>query len=141
MGIAAQAIGIGEAAYEAALTFSRSRVQFGHPISEHQAIAFKLADMKVKLDAAALLMAKAAWLKEQQKTFTLAAAEAKLFASEKCNEIVGDALQIHGGCGYTKDYPIEKYFRDARVTTLYEGTSEIQRLIISREILKQGHNC
>lgn len=136
IGIAAQAMGIGEAAYEAALQFSRNRAQFGHPICENQAIAFKLADMKVKLDAGLLLLCKAAWQKDQGIPYTLAASEAKLYCSEVCNEIAGDALQIHGGYGYVKDYGVEKYFRDARVTTLYEGTSEIQRTVISRQILK-----
>lgn len=134
LGIAAQSIGIAEAAFEAALLFSKERIQFGYPIGGNQAIAFKLADMRVKLDAAKLLTYRAAWLKDAQKTFTMEAAEAKLYCSEVCNEIAGDALQIHGGYGYIKDYPIEKYFRDARVTTIYEGTSEIQRLVIARHL-------
>lgn len=132
LGIAAQAIGIAEAAYEAALAFSKERYQFGHAIGDNQAIAFKLVDMKVKLDAAKLMAYKAAWLKDQKGQFTIEAAEAKLYCSEICNEIAGEALQIHGGYGYTKDYLVEKYFRDARVTTIYEGTSEIQRLVIAR---------
>lgn len=136
LGIAAQAIGIGEAAYEAANRYARKRIQFGHPIGENQAIAFKLADMYVKLSAGKLLLYKAAWLRDQGKPFTLEASAAKLYCSEISNEIVSEALQIHGGNGYIKDYPIEKYFRDARVTTLYEGTSEIQRIIISHHILK-----
>ena len=134
IGIAAQAIGIGEAAYEAALSFSKQRQQFGKPIGENQSIAFRLADMRVKLDAGMLLAYKAAWTKDNGRPFTLGAAEAKLYCSEICNEIAGDALQIHGGYGYIKDYPAEKYFRDARVTTLYEGTSEIQRMVISRNL-------
>lgn len=131
LGVAAQALGIGEAAYEAALHYAKNRKQFGRSLSEQQVIAFKLADMRVKLDAGQLLVDKAAW-----RPTSLAISEAKLFCSEAANQIAYDALQIHGGYGYTKDYPVEKYFRDARVTTLYEGTSEIQRLIIAREILK-----
>jgi len=134
LGIAAQSIGIAEAAFEAALIFSKERRQFGHPIGENQAIAFKLADMCVKLDAAKLLAYRAAWMKDQKQAYTKEASEAKLFCSEICNEIAAEALQIHGGYGYIKDYPVEKYFRDARVTTLYEGTSEIQRIVISRHL-------
>lgn len=135
IGIAAQALGIAEAAFEAALSFSQERIQFGHPIADHQAITFKLADMKVKLDAAFGLLFKAAWQKEKGMSYTLAASEAKLFSSEISNEIAAEAVQIFGGRGYVKDYPVEKYYRDARVTTLYEGTSEIQRIVISRAIL------
>lgn len=134
LGIAAQAWGIGEAAFEAALLFSGERKQFGHAIVENQAIAFKLADMRVKLDCGRLLALHAAWLKDEQVPFTMEAAESKLYCSEMCNEIAGEALQIHGGYGYIKDYPVEKYFRDARVTTIYEGTSEIQRIVISRNL-------
>jgi alkylation response protein AidB-like acyl-CoA dehydrogenase len=126
LGIAAQAVGIAEAAFEAALLFSKERQQFGHAIGENQAIAFKLADMRVKLDAARL--------KDSERPYSMEAAEAKLFCSEVCNEIAGEALQIHGGYGYIKDYPVEKYFRDARVTTIYEGTSEILRIVISRQL-------
>lgn len=135
MTIAAIALGIAEAAYDAALNYSKERHQFGSAISEHQAIAFKLADMQVKLSASELILFKAAWLKDGGHPFTLEASQAKLFCSEISNEIASDALQIHGGYGYTKEYLVEKYFRDARVTTLYEGTSEIMRLIISRAIL------
>lgn len=134
LGIAAQSLGIAEAAFEAALAFSRERHQFGHAIGENQSQAFKLADMRVKLDAGRLLMLQAAWLKDEGGGYGVAAAEAKLFCSEICNEIAGDALQMHGGYGYIKDYPVEKYFRDARVTTIYEGTSEIQRIVISRQL-------
>lgn len=135
MGIAAQAVGIAEAAFEAALAFSKERQQFGHPICDNQSIAFKLADMHTKLSAALLMVLRGAWLKDAGQPFSMEAAEAKLFCSEVCNEIVAEALQIHGGYGYIKDYPIEKYYRDVRVTTLYEGTSEIQRLVISRHLL------
>ena len=135
IGVAAQSIGISEAAFEAALRFSKERHQFGHAISENQAIAFKLADMRVKLSASKLLAYKAGWLKDQGESYFEEASEAKLFCSEACTQITNDALQIHGGYGYIKDYSVEKYFRDGRVTTLYEGTSEIQRLIIARQIL------
>lgn len=131
LGVAAQALGIGEAAYESALHYAKNRKQFGKNLSEHKIIAFKLADMRVKLDAGQLLVDKAAW-----NPTPLTISEAKLYCSDAANQIAYDALQIHGGYGYTKDYPVEKYFRDARATTLYEGTSEIQQLIISREILK-----
>lgn len=134
LGIAAQAVGIAEAAFEAALDYSKKREQFGHAIGENQSIAFKLADMRVKLDAARLMMLKAAWLKDEGLPYSMEAAEAKLFCSEVCNEIATEALQIHGGYGYIKDYPVEKYFRDARVTTIYEGTSEIQRIVIARHL-------
>lgn len=137
LGIAAQALGIAEAAYENALHHARRRHQFGHAIAENQAIAFKLADMDVKLNASRLLLAYAAWKKDSGNSFTLEASEAKLYCTESCNEIVNEALQIFGGYGYIKDYPMEKYFRDARVTTLYEGTSEIQRIVISRHILSE----
>lgn len=134
LGIAAQALGIAEAAFEASLHFSQERLQFGHPIGSNQAIAFKLADMRVKLDAAKWMLFHAAWRKDQGLPFTLEAAEAKLFCSEICNEIASEGVQIHGGYGYVKRYPAEKYFRDARVTTLYEGTSEIQRIVIARNL-------
>lgn len=137
LSVAAQALGISEAAYEGAVAFAKKREQFGGPISGQQAIAFKLADMRVKLEAAELLLFKAAWLRMQRASFTAEASIAKLFASEAANWIAYEALQIHGGFGYTKDCPAEKYFRDARVTTLYEGTSEIQRLIIARELLAE----
>lgn len=138
LGIAAQAMGIAEAAYEAALHHAKHRHQFGHALAENQSIAFKLADMHIKLSAGKLLLARAAWQKDLGKPYTLEASEAKLFCSESCNEIVNEALQIFGGYGYIKDYLVEKYFRDARVTTLYEGTSEIQRIVIARQILNEN---
>lgn len=138
LGIAAQALGIAEAAYEAALHHAKHRHQFGRAIAENQSIAFKLADMHVKLVAAQLLLTKAAWKKDSNASYTLEASEAKLYCSEVCNEIANEALQIFGGYGYVKEYPLEKYFRDARATTLYEGTSEIQRIVISRQILSEG---
>lgn len=134
MGIAAQAIGIAEAAFEAALHYSRERQQFGKPIGQHQAVAFKLADMFVKLQASKLLLYQAATLRDQDQPYACEASMAKLFASEAANLIADEALQIHGGYGYVKDLPLERYFRDARVTTIYEGTSEIQRLVISRHL-------
>lgn len=135
IGIAAQSIGIAEAAFEAALRYAINREQFGQPLIKHEVIAFKFADMHTKLSACRQLLLKCAWQKDQGLPFTMEAAEAKLFCSEACNEIVSEALQIFGGYGYTKDYPVEKFFRDARVTTIYEGTSEIQRLVISRHLL------
>ena len=135
IGIAAQAVGIAEAAFEAARDYAKQRIQFGKPIAEHQAIAFMLADMHLKISAGTLLLYRAAVKKDSGKPFTLEASEAKLFCSEMANEVSSSALQIYGGYGYTKDFPVEKYFRDARVTTLYEGTSEIQRIVISRQIL------
>lgn len=132
--IAAQSLGIAEAAYEASLAFAKQRRQFGNPIFDYQAIAFKLADMKVKIDAGQLLLYKAATLKGQNQPCTLEASEAKLFCSESANQIAYDAVQIFGVRGYVEDYPLERYYRDARATTIYEGTSEIQRLIISRKL-------
>lgn len=136
IGISAQALGIAEAAYDAALKHSKERYQFGHPLAENQVIAFKLADMFVKLNAGKGLLYKACWLKDRGEDVNLAAAVAKVYCTEASIEVVDDALQIFGGYGYVKDYPLERYYRDVRVTTLYEGTSEIQRLIISRAILQ-----
>jgi alkylation response protein AidB-like acyl-CoA dehydrogenase len=141
IGIAAQSIGIAQAAYEAAIKFAHEREQFGHPIDQNQAIAFKLADMSVSLEAAKLLLYKACWLKDQGQPFTLEASQAKLFCSEMCNQVTYEALQIHGGYGYIQDYPLERYFRDARATTLYEGTSEIQRIVISRHLINSASDC
>lgn len=138
IGIAAQALGIAEAAYEEALKHSKERYQFGHPLAENQIIAFKLADMFVKLNAGKGLLFKACWLKDKGEDVNLSASVAKVYCTEAAIEIVDDALQIFGGYGYVKDYPLEKYYRDVRVTTLYEGTSEIQRLIISRALLQEG---
>lgn len=135
IGIAAQSIGIAQAAYEAALHYAKTHEAFGEPIGKFQAIAFKLADMHVKLSAMRQLLLQACWAKAQKKEYTLEASTAKLFCSEACNEIASEALQIHGGYGYIKGYPVEKYWRDARATTIYEGTSEIQRIVISRHLL------
>ena len=136
--IAALAVGIAQGAYESALRYSKERQQFGKPISEFQAIQFKLADMATQIDAARLLMYRAAWLKDQERKVTKESSMAKLFASEMSVKVCEEAIQIHGGYGYTKDYPAEKYWRDSKLCTIGEGTSEIQRMIIAREILKQA---
>ena len=136
IGIAAQAIGIAAGAYELALQYSKERKSFGKPISEHQAIQFKLAEMATKIDAARLMVWQAATLKDQKKDFVKAAAMAKLFASQVAMEATVEAVQVHGGFGYVKEYHVERLMRDAKITQIYEGTSEIQRLVIGREILR-----
>ena len=136
--IAALGLGIAQGAYESALRYSKERQQFGKPISEFQAIQFKLADMATQIDAARLMMYRAAWLKDQGKNVTRESSMAKLFASEVSVAVCEEAIQIHGGYGYTKDYPPEKYWRDSKLCTIGEGTSEIQRIIIAREILRQA---
>ena len=142
IGIAAQAVGIAQGCLEEALSYSQQRHQFGHPIAEFQAIQWMLADIATEIDAARLLSCRAAWLQEKEREVTHAAAMAKLFASEACNRAAYKALQIFGGYGYLKDFAVERFFRDARVTTLYEGTSEIQRLIIARHLLRdQEHSA
>ncbi len=137
LGIAAQALGIAQAAFEESVRYSRERQQFGQPIANFQGIKFKLADMETRLQAARLLLYKAAYKKEKGERYTKEAAIAKLYASETANWIVDQAVQIHGGYGYTKDYLVERLFRDARVTEIYEGTSEIQRMIIGNWVLKE----
>jgi alkylation response protein AidB-like acyl-CoA dehydrogenase len=137
IGVAAQAVGIAEAAFRYATQYAAGRTTFGKPIAEHQAIAFKLADMQTKIRAARLLVYEAAWLKDQELPHGEAGARAKLYASQVANEVAYEAVQILGGRGYMKDHPVERYYRDARVTEIYEGTSEIQRLVISRAILKE----
>ncbi|MBA4116963.1 MAG: acyl-CoA dehydrogenase family protein [Rubrobacter sp.] len=137
IGIAAQAVGIAEAAFRYATQYAARRTTFGKPIAEHQAIAFKLADMQTKIRAARLLVYEAAWMKDQEMPHGEAGARAKLYASQVANEVAYEAIQVLGGRGYMKDHPIERYYRDARVTEIYEGTSEIQRLVISRSILKE----
>jgi alkylation response protein AidB-like acyl-CoA dehydrogenase len=134
--IAALAVGIAQGAYESAVRYSKEREQFGKPISEFQAIQFKLADMAVQIDAARLLMYRAAYLKDNGKKTTKESSMAKLYASEMSVRVCEEAIQIHGGYGYTKDYPPEKYWRDSKLCTIGEGTSEIQRIIIARELLK-----
>jgi butyryl-CoA dehydrogenase len=136
IGIAAQAVGIAQAAFEEALTYAGEREQFGKPIGSFQAIQFYLADMSTELDAGRLLTWKAAWTKDTSKRYSLEAAQAKLFTSEMAQKITNKALQIHGGYGYTKEYNVERYFRDARITEIYEGTSEIQKLVIAAAILR-----
>jgi acyl-CoA dehydrogenase len=136
IGIAAQAVGIAKAAFEAARDYAAERHAFGQAIREFQGVSFKLADMVVQLEAARLLTYKAAWLKDRGYRVTQEASSAKLFASEAANKITHAAIQIFGGYGYSKDYPVERYFRDARVTEIYEGSSEIQRVVISRQIYR-----
>jgi butyryl-CoA dehydrogenase len=138
IGIAAQAVGIAQGAFEEALAYAQQREQFGHPLSDFQAIQFYLADMATEIDAARLLTWKAAWAKENQKRFTLEAAHAKLYASEMAQRVTNKALQIHGGYGYTKEYNVERYFRDARITEIYEGTSEIQKMVIADWVLHKA---
>jgi butyryl-CoA dehydrogenase len=138
IGIASQAIGIAQAALEDALAYSQQRRQFGQSLSEFQAIQFYLADMATEIDAARLMTWKAAWAKDHQKRFTLEAAQAKLFASEMAQRVTNKALQIHGGYGYSREYNVERYFRDARITEIYEGTSEIQKMVIADWVLDQA---
>jgi alkylation response protein AidB-like acyl-CoA dehydrogenase len=134
--IAALAIGMGQGAYDAALHYSKQRQQFGRPISEFQAIQHKLVDMATSLDAARLLNYRAGWMLNQGMRVTRESAMAKLFASEAAVEIANEGLQIHGGYGFIKDYPAEKFYRDVKLCTIGEGTSEIQRLVIARQLLK-----
>jgi hypothetical protein len=134
--IAALAVGIAQGAFESALRYSKEREQFGKPISEFQAIQFKLADMATQIDAARLLMYRAAALKDAGRQVTKEASMAKLFAGEISVKVCEEAIQIHGGYGYTKDYPPEKYWRDSKLCTIGEGTSEIQRLVIAKQLLK-----
>lgn len=136
IGIAAQALGIASGAYELALAYSKERKAFGKPISQHQAIQFKLADMATQIEAARLLVYKAAWLKDQGEDYAQASAMAKLYASEVAMNVTVEAVQVHGGYGYVKEYHVERLMRDAKITQIYEGTSEIQRIVISRGVLK-----
>lgn len=136
IGIAAQALGIASGAYELALQYSKERKTFGKPIADHQAIQFKLADMATQIEAARLLCLRAAWLKDNHQPYGRAGAMAKLFASETAMQVTTEAVQIHGGYGFVKEYHVERLMRDAKITQIYEGTSEIQRIVISRDILK-----
>jgi alkylation response protein AidB-like acyl-CoA dehydrogenase len=136
IGIAAQALGIASGAYELALQYSKQRKAFGKEISQHQAIAFKLADMATEIEAARLLCLKAAWLKDNSKNYDKIGAMAKVFASETAMKTTIEAVQVHGGYGFVKEYHVERLMRDAKITQIYEGTSEIQRIVISRSILK-----
>lgn len=136
IGIAAQALGIASGAFDLALKYAKERKAFGKVLSEHQAIQFKLAEMATKIEAARLMVHKAAYLKDYKKDFVKAAAMAKLFASQIAQEVTTEAVQIHGGYGYVKEYHVERLMRDAKITQIYEGTTEIQKLVISRELIK-----
>jgi alkylation response protein AidB-like acyl-CoA dehydrogenase len=136
IGIGAQATGIAQGAFEASLTYAKQREAFGHPIADFQAIQFMLADMSTEIDAARLLVRKAAWKQDSGGRFSMEAAIAKLFASEMSTRITHKAIQIHGGYGYSSEYPVERMYRDARITEIYEGTSEIQRIVIAAWVLK-----
>jgi alkylation response protein AidB-like acyl-CoA dehydrogenase len=135
IGIAAQALGIAQAAYDVARAYALERRQFGKRIADFQAIQWKLADMATEIDAARLLVYRAAWLKQEGQPHTEEGAKAKLFASEMARRQTAEAIQVLGGYGYTKEFPVERYYRDAKITEIYEGTSEIQRLVIARSIL------
>ena len=137
IGVGTQAVGIARAAFEAARKYATEREAFGKTIGEFQAIQHFLADMATELDAARLLVHRAAWLKDNRREFSKQAAMAKLYASEMAHRVTNKAVQIHGGYGYIADYPVERYYRDARITEIYEGTSEIQRLVIARHVLKE----
>jgi alkylation response protein AidB-like acyl-CoA dehydrogenase len=136
IGIAAQALGIASGAFELATQYSKERKTFGKPISDHQSIAFKLADMATEIEAARLMVLKAAWLKDQGLPYAQASSMAKLFASDVAMRVTVEAVQIHGGYGFVKEFHVERLMRDAKITQIYEGTSEIQKVVISREILK-----
>ena len=136
IGIASQATGIAQGAFEAALSYAQQRQAFGHPIADFQAIQFMLADMATEIDAARLLSRRAAWKQDSGGRFSMEAAIAKLFASEMSTRVTHKAIQIHGGYGYSREYPVERAYRDARITEIYEGTSEIQRLVIAAWVLK-----
>ena len=136
IGIAAQALGIAAGAYELALAYSHERKAFGKPINQHQAVSFKLADMAMEIEAARMMVYRAAWLKDHGKEYATAAAMAKLYASEIAMKSTVEAIQVHGGYGYVKEYHVERLMRDAKITQIYEGTSEIQRLVIGRSIIK-----
>ncbi len=137
IGIAAQSVGMARAAYQAAVSFAKEREAFGKPIAEHQAIAFRLADMATQIDAARLLVLRAAALRDAGEPCLKEASMAKLFASEMAEQVCSAAIQIHGGYGYLNDFPVERIYRDVRVSQIYEGTSDVQRMVISRELLKE----
>jgi alkylation response protein AidB-like acyl-CoA dehydrogenase len=141
IGIAAQAVGIAQAALDAARAYALERRQFGKRIADHQAIQFKLADMATEIDAARLLTHRAAWLKQEGRPHTAEGAKAKLFASETARRQTGEAIQILGGYGYTKEFPVERYYRDAKITEIYEGTSEVQRMVIARALLAHAERA
>jgi butyryl-CoA dehydrogenase len=137
IGIAAQAVGIATAALETSVDYAKQRVQFGKPISQLQAIQWMLADMATEIDAARLLVWRAAWMKDNKMKYGQASAMAKLFAAETAMRVTTKAIQVHGGYGYIKEYPVERHFRDAKITEIYEGTSEVQRLVIAANLLKE----
>jgi alkylation response protein AidB-like acyl-CoA dehydrogenase len=136
IGIAAQSIGIGRACLEAAIKYAKEREQFGKPIGYFQAIQHKLADMSARLEAARLLVRKAAWMRDRGMEVNRQSSEAKLLASQAANFCADEAVQIHGGAGYTDDFHVERLFRDARITEIYEGATDIQRLVIARDLLR-----
>jgi butyryl-CoA dehydrogenase len=136
IGIAAQAVGIARAALEASVAYAKERRSFGVPIGQHQQIQWMLADMATGVDAARLLVWRAAVRKDRGQPYATASAMAKLFAAETAMRVATDAIQVHGGHGYIKDYPVERFFRDAKITQIYEGTSQIQRLIVARSLLE-----
>lgn len=138
VGIGALSVGLARAAYEEGLKYARERQAFGVPIAQHEAIQFMLADAATEIDAARLLVYRAAWLKQNGRPYTKEASQAKLFATEMAERVARNAIQIHGGYGYSADFPVERIYRDARLMTIGEGTSEIQRLVIARQILGQG---
>ena len=138
IGIAAQALGIAQGALDLALAYSKERTTFGKPIHEHQAIAFKLADMEMKVEQARMLVYKSAWLKDEGKNYDKESAMAKLGASEAAMWVATEAVQVHGGYGFVKEYHVERLMRDAKITQIYEGTSEIQRIVISRDMIKNS---
>ncbi len=138
IGIAAQAVGIGAGAYELSVAYARERKSFGVPIGQHQMVQWMLADMAVGLEAARMLTWRAAWLKDTGAPFGAAAAMAKLWASETAMKVTTDAVQVHGGYGFITEYQVERYFRDAKITQIYEGTSQIQKLVIARRLLEAG---
>ena len=138
IGIAAQAVGIAQGAFDKSLDYAKERQQFGEPIANFQAIQWMLADMATQIDAARLLTYRAAYLKDQGLKFIKEASMAKVFAAETAMSVTTKAIQVHGGYGYTKDYPVERYFRDAKITEIYEGTSEMQRMTIARQLLRDG---
>ncbi len=136
IGIAAQALGIAQAAYEHSVEYSQGRIQFKRPISQFQGVSFKLAEMSTKIDAARLLIYRASYMKDKKKRFSKESAMCKYFASKIARQVTQEAIQIHGGYGYMKDLPLERYYRDAKVTEIYEGTSEIMKLIVAQQILR-----
>jgi alkylation response protein AidB-like acyl-CoA dehydrogenase len=138
IGIAAQALGIAAGAHELSLAYARERKSFGVPIGQHQMVQWMLADMATAIAAARALTWRAAWLKDTGAAFGPAAAMAKLFASETAMKVATDAVQVHGGYGFIREYQVERYFRDAKITQIYEGTSEIQKLVIARRLLGAG---